>query len=292
MRALRGNDIAMIFQEPMTVAQSGASRSVTRSPKRSDCIGASVAARRAQQAIEMLRVGRDPGARAPGRRVSAPAERWHAPARHDRDGAVVPAAPADRRRADDGARRHDSGADSRPARRRCSERLGMALLLVTHDLGVVAERADDVGDHVCRAASSSSGPVADGLRAPAASLHARPAAVRSHTGDARKQRLLESSPELCPTCCDLPSRMPLSRSLPVAITGVRAMRRPGAATHTTPRALRSRASAPDEGDVDDVGSTRRMSALLEAHRSAQALSRSTAACWSTQARAVCARSTA
>ena len=51
------------------------------------------------------------------RRLSAPAERRHAPARDDRHGAVVPAAAAHRRRADHGARRHHPGADPRPARR-------------------------------------------------------------------------------------------------------------------------------------------------------------------------------
>ena len=57
-------------------------------------------------------------------------------------------------------------------------RLGMALLLVTHDLGVVAERADQVaimyaGRVVERGAAS------DVFRATAAPVHARPAALDS-----------------------------------------------------------------------------------------------------------------
>ena len=57
--------------------------------------------------------GRDlePGAAA--RRLPAPVLGRHAPARDDRDGAVVQPVAADRRRADDGARRDDPGADPR-----------------------------------------------------------------------------------------------------------------------------------------------------------------------------------
>ena len=50
---------------------------------------------------------------------------------------------ADRRRADDRARRDDPGADPRAAARLQREH-GMAMLLITHDLGVVAELCDDV----------------------------------------------------------------------------------------------------------------------------------------------------
>ena len=56
----------------------------------------------------------------PERRVDAypaPALGRPAPARDDRDGARLPAQAADRRRADHRARRHDPGADPRPARR-------------------------------------------------------------------------------------------------------------------------------------------------------------------------------
>ena len=60
------------------------------------------------------RPGRHPRALAAHRRLPAPVLRWHAPARDDRDGALLRPRPADRRRADHGARRDGAGADPRP----------------------------------------------------------------------------------------------------------------------------------------------------------------------------------
>ena len=57
--------------------------------------------------------GRHPRRREPARRLSAPALRRAAPARHDRDGDRQRARHPDRRRADDRARRDDPGADPR-----------------------------------------------------------------------------------------------------------------------------------------------------------------------------------
>jgi oligopeptide/dipeptide ABC transporter ATP-binding protein len=57
--------------------------------------------------------GAHPGAGAALPRVPAQAVRRHAPARDDRHGAGLRAAPADRRRADHGAGRHHPGADPR-----------------------------------------------------------------------------------------------------------------------------------------------------------------------------------
>ena len=51
-----------------------------------------------------------------GRRLPAPVLGRHAPAGDDRDGALVQPRPPDRRRADDGARRHDPGPDPRADR--------------------------------------------------------------------------------------------------------------------------------------------------------------------------------
>ena len=64
-------------------------------------------------AIELLGEVGIPEREPPRRRLPAPVLGRHAPARDDRDGALVQPRAADRRRADDGARRHDPGADPR-----------------------------------------------------------------------------------------------------------------------------------------------------------------------------------
>ena len=116
MRQVRGNDITMVFQEPMTSLnplhtieqQVGEVLRLHRRP-----VGAGGARAHARAA----RPGRHPRAGEPARRLSAPALGRAAPARDDRDGARQRARPADRRRADDGARRHRPGADPGAARR-------------------------------------------------------------------------------------------------------------------------------------------------------------------------------
>ena len=89
--------------------------SATRSSRRSRCIS-SVSTREAYEIAEQAL--RDVGIADPApaaERISAPDVRRHAAARHDRDGAVVQAQAADRRRADDRAGRDDSGPDPRTA---------------------------------------------------------------------------------------------------------------------------------------------------------------------------------
>ena len=74
--------------------------------------------------------------------------------------------PDHRRRADDRARRDRAGADPGAARRAGTREPDSALILITHDLGVVARYADRVVRHVRRARSSK--------RRPRAELYAHP----------------------------------------------------------------------------------------------------------------------
>ena len=84
----------------------------------------------------------------------------------------------DRRRADDGARRHDPGADPRAPEASCGERPAWRVLLITHDLGVVGRRRRARGCDV---------------RRPSGGARRRSRSVQSprpplHTGCSRRRR--------------------------------------------------------------------------------------------------------
>ena len=122
-------EIAMIFQDPMTSLDPVLP---DRRPDRRGDPGARRGRRSAgarDRAVELLsRVGiPTPDARV--ERLPAPVLRRHAPARDDRDGAVVRPDAADRRRADDGARRDHPGADPRADLRACSDDVDSAVIL-------------------------------------------------------------------------------------------------------------------------------------------------------------------
>ena len=131
------------------VAQPAAHASSGRSARSWRCTRAWPARRPRARILELLTRSAS-ASRGAARRLSAPAVRRPAPARDDRDGARQRAGPADRRRADHRARRHRAGADPDAARRDPEGRLGMAMLFITHDLGIVRKHRrprlrDDAG---------------------------------------------------------------------------------------------------------------------------------------------------
>ena len=171
MRAVRGNEISMIFQEPMTslnpvltvgrqIAESAdaASRAVAR-------------ARRCERAVEMLRLVNIPE---PERRV---AQYPHQLSGGMRQRVMIAMALACEPRlliADEPTTALDVTIQAQilDLMRELKEKTGAAIMLITHDLGVVAEMAQRVvvmyaGRKVEEA------PVARAVRAAAASVHAR-----------------------------------------------------------------------------------------------------------------------
>ena len=155
------------------------------------------AERRWRVSIELLQLVSIPSAGAPCDAISASAVRRHAPARDDRDGARLQAAPADRRRADHRARRDDPGADPRPdARAEAEDRRGDR----AHHARSRRRRRDGGarGRHVCGSQGRGS---AGGrpVRAAAASLHARPARFDSEAWRCRG-RECELEPQAQAAC--------------------------------------------------------------------------------------------
>ena len=167
----------MIFQDPMTSLNPvltigrqirGGSADALRSGQ-----GRGEQARR-----RLARPGRDPERREPPQGLPAPVLGRHAPARDDRDGARLRAQAPDRRRAHDRARRHDPGADPRPPARSSSHDRETALILITHDLGVVAGMCERV-NVMYGGMFMETGTRRPDLRSPAPPVHARSPAVRS-----------------------------------------------------------------------------------------------------------------
>ena len=143
MRRVRGAEIALVFQEPMTalnpvftignqIAETLLVHGLARGRD----------ARR--RAVELLERRQHARAAPRRRRLSAPAVRRTAAARADRHRPGLPArpwsSPTNRRLRSTSRSRRRFSICSRHARRA----LGLALLLITHDLGVVAEMADRV----------------------------------------------------------------------------------------------------------------------------------------------------
>ena len=150
MRDIRGGEIALIPQEPMAAfspvhtvgdqiveaillhAIAGDGRPQAQPQRGARHHGRPVPRRRHLDA------------RAAHRRLFLAALGRPAPARHDRHGAQLQAAPADRRRADDGDRRHHPGAGAGAAARPAGASYNTAIIFITHDLGVIAQMASYV----------------------------------------------------------------------------------------------------------------------------------------------------
>ena len=188
---------------------------------------------RETRAIEMLDAGRaSPRPRQRLRRLSAPAVGRHAPAGDDRHGARR-ASPT-LLIADEPTTALDVTIQAQilDLLRDLQRQLGMAILLITHDLGVVAELADDVlvmyaGQHRRARAGRRA------VRRPAASLHDRACWARSPRSTSSRERLaaIEGTvPEPRRPAAGLPLRaaLPLRRrALPRrAAAAARRRRRP------------------------------------------------------------------
>ena len=141
MRQIRGNDISMIFPgaddlvEPVMTIGAQISETIRLHQDLSKSAAL-------DKAVEMLRLVKS-GTGAARQGISAPALGRHAAAGDDRDGIVVQPPRADRRRADDRARR-EIQAQILDLILDLQNKFGTAVLLITHDLGVVAETAHRV----------------------------------------------------------------------------------------------------------------------------------------------------
>ena len=143
LRKIRGKEIAMIFQDPMTslnpVLTIG--RQIREALETHFGMDKKAADARSAELLDQVGI---PSAEDAPQGLPAPVLRRDAAARDDRDGPRVRAEAPDRRRADDGARRDDPGADPRPCSRSSCASTGTALVMITHDLGVVAGMCERV----------------------------------------------------------------------------------------------------------------------------------------------------
>ena len=134
---VRGQQVGMVFQDPMTTLNPvlRVGRQVTEGLVAHGRIDRRSARRRAS---ELLMPGAHQRQRTASRPISAPVLGRDAAAGSDGDGSGVAARLVDRGRAHDGARCDHPGAGVAAVPRGAARDRGRALLLISHDLGVVA----------------------------------------------------------------------------------------------------------------------------------------------------------
>ena len=171
MRRIRGNEISMIFQEPMT--------SLNPVMTVGDQIAESVRVHRGagrrmarEHAVEMLRLVKIPE---PQKRVRSYPHEFSGGQRQRVMIAMAMACTPKLLIADEPTTALDVTIQAQILELigELQEQLGMAVLLITHDLGIVAERADAGHGHV-RGQDRRAGRARHNLLAPAAPLHDRP----------------------------------------------------------------------------------------------------------------------
>ena len=200
MRQVRGARIAMIFQEPMTSlnpvftigSQIGEAVRLHQQTSRRD----------ARAHDRGAQAGRDRRSGTPHRRLSASVVRRDAPAGDDRDGAGVQPRLLI---ADEPTTALDVTIQAQilDLIRDLQVRLGLAVILVTHDLGIVAEYADDV-TILYAARVMEQAPTAELFRNPL-NPYTRGLLASIPGVDGSRQRRLQAIPGTIPSALNPPS---------------------------------------------------------------------------------------
>ena len=219
MREIRGRDIAMIFQEPMTSLNPVLTIGLQIDGAAARYTAAWTQAAARARAIELLKLVGIPEPERAARPVSAPVFRRHAPARDDRDRR----SPCNPKLliADEPTTALDVTIQAQILKlmKDLSRELGIALVMITHNLGIVARYADRVNVmYAARIAEQARG--ARDVRAPAASLYRRPVALGAAARPAARAKL-ETIEGMPPDLLDPPSGCRFAPRCPAQLPAAR-----------------------------------------------------------------------